>query len=217
MNGIRRFSPKAAPAFHRSACRGSLVEDWLRRGVEGVGFTMVRFLSGYKRLETEERYSDFQVSNLNKPYAISDGGGIGGFDQFCRPARTSEPPPNECKHRLLSQIFRNVNYPFRYSTPWVRMRRRQGRVGWTSTTSLPSAYLRHLVQNPVLTCTQRARLPSSFGVQANSAQQKVFVPRGIEMYDRSVCCSWWLATGSQQVYATKQPNTRCVARFFESV
>lgn len=35
------------------------------------------------------------------------------------------------------------------------------------------------------------------------------------MYNRSVCCSWWLATGSQQVHAAKQSDNWCVVQFYD--
>lgn len=57
---------------------------------------------------------------------------------------------------------------------------------------------------------QRARVPRPFSFQVNTTEQEVLVPGEREMLYRSVCGSWWLVAGGEQVHAGEQRDCRCV-------
>ena len=54
-----------------------------------------------------------------------------------------------------------------------------------------------LSESHQLMYVQRARLPSSFGIQAHSTEQEIQLSRVGTMLYRPVCRAWWLASGRE--------------------
>ena len=73
--------------------------------------------------------------------------------------------------------------------------------------TLPPARQRPFGQ--ILLPRQREGLPLACCLQACPTQQEVRIPAKVKMFDRFVCCSWWLAAGRRRDHAHQVSDRWC--------
>jgi hypothetical protein len=102
---------------------------------------------------------------------------------------------------------------FKIPLRWARLKRKQARVDWTSTTNLQSTLdVFPFVLQALEHIPQRTRVPCTFRIQADPAEQEICLLGICAMLYRSVRCARRMAPGCEQDDARQQSDRWCVEK-----
>ena len=103
---------------------------------------------------------------------------------------------------------------FKIPSTWARLKRKQAKVDWISTTNLQStSNVFPFALRASEHMFQRTRVPCTFRIQADPVEQEIRLLGICAMLYRSVRCARGMAPGCEQDNASEQSDRWCVEKF----
>ena len=138
-------------------------------------------------------------SSWCKVQGVCEAGQCGGK----RPGLTTFATPDQKGIRTLNR--------FKIPSRWARLKRKQARVDWISTINLQStSNVSPFASQALEHILQRSRVPCTFRIQADPAEQEIRLFGIRTMLYRSVRCARGMAPGCEQNNAREQSDRWCV-------